>query len=96
MDPILKTYLLGCVIAGVLNLIFMMSAHIVKVSNILGYILNTALSWGMIATLLLNYIVSFLEKKHCNKVLWTSQAYKDMEAKAKKQQQSKHPSIVKK
>ena len=82
MDLILKWYLIGCAISFCIQMIAMLSSHVVKVSNILGYLLNTALSWGCIATWLLTSIVGLLNKFRWNKVLWTSEEYKEMEKKA--------------
>ena len=84
MDLFLKWYLIGCAISLVIQLIAMLSSHVVKVQNVLGYILNTALSWGCLATWLLTTIVSLLNKFHWNKILWTSKEYKEMQEKAAK------------
>ena len=84
MDLFLKWYLIGCAISLVIQLIAMLSSHVVKVQNVLGYILNTALSWGCLATWLLTTIVGLLNKFHWNKILWTSKEYKEMQEKADK------------
>ena len=84
MDPFLKWYLIGCVVTLLINLIIMATSHMVKVSNMLGYILNTALSWGCLATFLINMIVELLNKRHWNKILWTSSEYKRQMAKQQK------------
>ena len=89
MNPFLYYYLIGCVVSLVIQIIILLSSHVVKVSNILGYILNTALSWGCIATFAASSIVNLLNKKHWNPVLWTSREYKEMEAKAKRFQPKK-------
>ena len=89
MNPFLYYYLIGCAVSLVIQIIVMLSSHCVKVSNVLGYILNTALSWGCIATFAFSSIIGLLNKKHWNKVLWTSKEYKEAEAKAKKFQPKK-------
>lgn len=79
MTAFLKWYLIGCAVSLILQLFVMATSHVVKISNLLGYILNTALSWGAPATLLLSGIISLLNKKHWNKILWTSADYKKMQ-----------------
>lgn len=89
MNPFLYYYLIGCAVSLVIQIIVLLSSHCVRVSNVLGYILNTALSWGCIATFAVSSIVGLLNKKHWNKVLWTSKEYKEAEAKNKKFQPKK-------
>lgn len=96
MDSILKWYLIGALISLVINLIVMATSHQVRVSNVLGYILNTALSWGCLLTFLVQLVVSLLEKRHWNKVLWTSKEYKKAEEKARKEHRNQHPSLGRK
>lgn len=81
MNPFLKWYLIGAAIALLINLVFMITAHRVRVSNVIGYILNTALSWGCIATFICNLIIDLLNKRGWNKDLWTSKQYRDMQKK---------------
>lgn len=89
MNPFLYYYLIGCAVSLVIQIIVLLSSHCVRVSNVLGYILNTALSWGCIATFAVSSIIGLLNKKHWNKVLWTSKEYKKAEAKAKRFQPKK-------
>lgn len=89
MNPFLYYYLIGCAVSLVIQIIVLLSSHCVRVSNVLGYILNTALSWGCIATFAVSFIIGLLNKKHWNKVLWTSKEYKKAEAKAKRFQPKK-------
>ena len=84
MNAFLEWYLYGCAVALLINLILAYTAHVVKVSNLLGYILNTALSWGCIATWLFTSLVNLLNRQNWNKVVWTSKQYKEMAEKAAK------------
>lgn len=95
MTLFLKWYLIGCAVSLIFQLMFMATSNVVKVSNVLGYFLNTALSWGYPATLLLTSIVDVLNKKHWNKTLWTSKLYKEAQQKAQKQFNQKHPGLRK-
>ncbi len=95
MNPFLKWYLIGALIALLINLIIMATSHKVKVSNILGYVLNTFLSWGCLATFFVNMIVELLEKRHWNKTLWTSAEYKKQMEKLEKEKRYQHPSLKK-
>lgn len=84
MNAFLEWYLYGCAVSLLINLILAYTAHVVKVSNLLGYLLNTALSWGCLATWLFTSLVGLLNRKGWNKVVWTSKEYKEMEQKAGK------------
>lgn len=95
MTSFFECYLIGCAVSLIFQLIFMATSDVVKVSNVLGYFLNTALSWGCTATLLLTSIVEVLNKKHWNKILWTSKRYKEEQQKAQKKFNQKHPGLRK-
>lgn len=92
MTLFLKWYLIGCAVSLILQLIFMATSHVVKISNLLGYVLNTALSWGAPATLLLSSIVDLLDKRHWNKILWVSAEYKQMQEDIRRKHAQKCPS----
>lgn len=83
MNIFLKWYLIGAAISLLIQLILMTTSNRVKVSMIIGYVLNTALSWGCLATFICQTVIEFLERKHLNKVLWESKAYKEYQKKYK-------------
>lgn len=84
MNPFLKWYLIGAAFSLMIQIIFLLTSNRVKVSNIIGYILNTALSWGCVVILLCNALIETLEKFHLNKIVWESETYKKQQEKMRK------------
>lgn len=85
MNPLLKWYLIGAAVALCINLIYMLTSDRVRVSNVIGYFLNTALSWGCVATLLCNIVIGLLNRWHWNKIIWESERAKEQRQKEQKQ-----------
>lgn len=84
MNPFVKWYLIGAAVSLLIQLIHMFTSNRIKVSMVIGYVLNTALSWGCPVTLICQVVIDKLEKHHKNKVLWVSESYQKMEKKFKR------------
>ena len=85
MNPILKFYLIGAVISLIFQIIMILCSHRIKISQVIGYLLNITLSWSCILTLVCTAVINVLESHHWNAVLWESKAYKEMLKKEQKQ-----------
>lgn len=84
MDPYVKWYLIGVAIATLINLLIMLTSDRVRVSNVISYLLNAALSWGCIATFLCQLLITLLNHFHWNKILWESERAKEQRQKEQK------------
>ena len=91
MNPFLKFYLIGAAISFVIQIVMMLASPRVKVSMVVGYLLNTTLSWGCLLILICNGINSLLMKYHKNAVLWETKAYKEQQEKAARAAARKFP-----
>ena len=86
MNPFVKWYLIGVAAAALLNLLIMLTSERIRVSNVIGYLLNAALSWGCLATFICSTIIDLLNRKHWNKILWESEKAKEQ----RQQEQNKN------
>ena len=86
MNPFVKWYLIGVAAAALLNLLIMLTSERIRVSNVIGYLLNAALSWGCLATFICSSIIDLLNRKHWNKILWESAKAKEL----RQQEQNKN------
>lgn len=77
METTLKIYLIGVAASFCLQLMIMATSPRVTVKMLIGYILNSLLSWGCLLTFIAESICSFLERKHWNKTLWETAEYKE-------------------
>lgn len=84
MNPYVKWYLIGVAIAMLINLLIMLTSDRVRVSNVIGYLLNTALGWGCIAIFLCHSLIALLNHLHWNKILWESERAKEQRLKEQK------------
>ena len=84
MHPFLKWYLIGAAISLLINLLVMLTSERIRVGNVIGYLLNTALSWGCLATLICQSVIGFLNKKHWNAIIWESEKAKEQRQKEQK------------
>lgn len=93
MNPYVKWYLIGVAIAILINLLIMLTSDRVRVSNVIGYLLNAALSWGCIATFLCQSLIALLNRLHWNKIIWESERAKEQRQEEQKKTAQKVRSI---
>lgn len=84
MNPFVFWYLIGAIVSLVINILVALLSDRIRVSNVIGYILNTALSWGCIATFLCQSLIALLNRLHWNKILWESKEAKEQRQKEQK------------
>ena len=84
MNSILFWYLIGAIISLIIQVIAALVSERIRVSNVIGYILNTALSWGCIATFGCQMLISLLNRLHWNKILYESKEAKEQRQKEQK------------
>lgn len=85
MNVFLKWYLIGAVISLLIQIFIMITSPRVTLKMMIGYLLNTCLSWGCLLTFVCKTIVEQLEKHHKNITLWETKEYKELQRKMAKQ-----------
>ena len=84
MNPFLFWYLIGAIVSLVINILVALLSDRIRVSNVIGYICNTALSWGCILTFICQSLIALLNRLHWNKILYETEAAKEQRQKEQK------------